>query len=32
MIVPDGPGLGVEPLPDVLDDVTIAHLTFRAGT
>jgi o-succinylbenzoate synthase len=32
MIVPDGPGLGVEPLPDVLDDVTITHRTFRAGT
>jgi O-succinylbenzoate synthase len=32
MIVPDGPGLGVEPLPDVLDDVTITQRTFRAGT
>lgn len=30
MIVPDGPGLGVEPLPDVLDEVTIAVRTIRA--
>ena len=29
MIVPDGPGLGVEPLPEVLDDVTITQRTFR---
>jgi O-succinylbenzoate synthase len=32
MIVPDGPGLGVEPLPDVLDDVTITQRTLRADT
>jgi o-succinylbenzoate synthase len=32
MIVPDGPGLGVEPLPEVLDDVTISHRTLRADT
>jgi O-succinylbenzoate synthase len=31
MIVPSGPGLGVDPLPDVLDDVTIAQRTLRAG-
>jgi o-succinylbenzoate synthase len=32
MIVPDGPGLGVEPLPEVLDDMTISHRTLRADT
>jgi O-succinylbenzoate synthase len=32
MIVPDGPGLGVEPVPEVLDDVTITQCTLRAGT
>lgn len=32
MIVPDGPGLGVEPRPDVLDDMTITSRTFRADT
>jgi O-succinylbenzoate synthase len=32
MIVPDGPGLGVVPLPDVLDDMTITHRTLRAET
>lgn len=30
MIVPDGPGLGVEPLDEVLDDVTISHHILRA--
>jgi O-succinylbenzoate synthase len=29
MIVPDGPGLGVEPLPEVLDEVTISLRTIR---
>jgi O-succinylbenzoate synthase len=32
MIVPDGPGLGVEPLPEVLDDVTITERMIRADT
>jgi O-succinylbenzoate synthase len=32
MIVPDGPGLGVEPLPEVLEDVTITHRTLRSDT
>lgn len=32
MIVPDGPGLGVEPLPEVLDDMTISLRTLRADT
>lgn len=32
MIVPDGPGLGVEPLPEVLDDLTISHRVLRADT
>ncbi|HEX6569594.1 MAG TPA: o-succinylbenzoate synthase [Acidimicrobiales bacterium] len=32
MIVPDGPGLGVEPLPEVLDDMTISLRTLRANT
>jgi O-succinylbenzoate synthase len=32
MIVPDGPGLGVQPLPEVLEDVTIAHRTLHSDT
>jgi O-succinylbenzoate synthase len=32
MIVPDGPGLGVEPLPEVLDDVTITQRTIMADS
>lgn len=32
MIVPDGPGLGVVPRPEVLDDMTISHRTIRADT
>ena len=32
MIVPDGPGLGVEPLPEVLDDVTITQRTIMAAS
>lgn len=32
MIVPDGPGLGVEPLPEVLEDVTITQRTILAET
>jgi O-succinylbenzoate synthase len=32
MIVPDGPGLGVEPVPDILDDMTITLRTLRAET
>jgi hypothetical protein len=30
MIVPNGPGLGVEPLPDLLDEMTVHHRTLRA--
>jgi len=30
MIVPSGPGLGVEPLPDHLEDMTIRHRTLRS--
>jgi O-succinylbenzoate synthase len=30
MIVPSGPGLGVEPLPDLLDEMTVHHRTLRA--
>jgi o-succinylbenzoate synthase len=32
MIVPEGPGLGVEPVPDILDDMTISLRTLRADT
>jgi hypothetical protein len=32
MIVPSGPGLGVEPLAEVLHDMTISHRTLRAET
>ena len=32
MIVPDGPGLGVEPLPEVLEDATISRRTLRTDT
>ncbi|HEX5366477.1 MAG TPA: o-succinylbenzoate synthase [Acidimicrobiales bacterium] len=31
MIVPDGPGLGVEPLPQVLDDATTTVRTLRSS-
>jgi o-succinylbenzoate synthase len=30
MIVPDGPGLGIEPLPEVLDETTITLRTLRS--
>lgn len=30
MIVPSGPGLGVEPLPEVLEDMTVSTRTLRA--
>jgi O-succinylbenzoate synthase len=32
MIVPSGPGLGVEPLPEVLEDMTVSQRTLRAAT
>jgi o-succinylbenzoate synthase len=32
MIVPSGPGLGVEPLAEVLDDMTVSQRTLRAAT
>ncbi|HEX6238850.1 MAG TPA: o-succinylbenzoate synthase [Acidimicrobiales bacterium] len=31
MIVPDGPGLGVEPLPEVLDEMTVSRLIMRSA-
>ena len=31
MIVPDGPGLGVEPLAEVLDETTITLRTLRSA-
>ena len=31
MAVPDGPGLGIEPLQEVLDDVTVNQLTLRTA-
>jgi o-succinylbenzoate synthase len=30
MAVPQGPGIGVEPLPDVLEAVTVDRLTIRS--
>jgi o-succinylbenzoate synthase len=32
MIVPNGPGLGVEPLAEVLDEMTVSKRTLRAAT
>jgi hypothetical protein len=32
MIVPSGPGLGVEPLVEVLEDMTVSKRTLRAAT
>jgi O-succinylbenzoate synthase len=32
MIVPDGPGLGVVPIPEVLDELTVTRRTLRADT
>jgi o-succinylbenzoate synthase len=32
MIVPDGPGLGVEPVPEVLETMTVSRRTLRADT
>jgi hypothetical protein len=32
MIVPSGPGLGVEPLAEVLDDMTVSKRMLRAAT
>jgi o-succinylbenzoate synthase len=31
MIVPDRPGLGVEPLPEVLNEMTVSRLTMRSA-
>jgi L-alanine-DL-glutamate epimerase-like enolase superfamily enzyme len=30
--VPDGPGLGVEPVPEVLETMTVSRRTLRADT
>lgn len=31
MVVPDGPGLGVDPIPEVLEDMTVSTLTLRSS-
>jgi L-alanine-DL-glutamate epimerase-like enolase superfamily enzyme len=31
MKVPDGPGLGIEPIQEVLDEMTVTTLTLRAA-